>query len=112
MDTKFDKLIKEVFHMTKRYDETFKNEAIRLALSGGKSIAETARDLGIKETLLYNWISKAKQSKAKIPSDEFQNASELVDELNRLRKENARLKEEREILKKAAAFFAKEEQKR
>lgn len=98
--------------MSKRYDEAFKKEAVKLALSGGKSIAQTARDLGIKESLLYSWISQVKQSKAKVPSEEFQNASELVDELNRLRKENARLKEEREILKKAAAFFAKEEQKR
>ena len=98
--------------MKKQYDETFKKEAIRLALSGGKSIAQTAKDLGIKRSLIYTWISKVKQSKATVPSDEFQSTSELVDELNRLRKENARLKEEREILKKAAVFFAKEEQKR
>lgn len=96
----------------KRYDETFKNEAIRLALSSGKSIAQTARDLGIKESLLYSWIHHARKSETKIPSDEFNNASDLIDELNRLRKENSRLKEEREILKKAAAFFAKEEQRR
>jgi transposase len=95
-----------------KYDETFKKEAIRLALSGGKPIAQTARDLGIKEFLLYSWISQAKKSKAVISSDEFKSASDLIDELNRLRKENSRLKEEREILKKAAVFFAKEEQKR
>jgi transposase len=96
----------------KRYDETFKKEAVRLALSSGKSIAQTARDLGIKESLLYSWIAKVRKSEAKIPSDEFDNPADLIDELNRLRKENSRLKEEREILKKAAAFFAKEEQKR
>lgn len=96
----------------KRYEDTFKQEAIRLALSGGKSIAQTAKDLGIKESLLYSWISQARKSKTPIQSDEFKNASELIDELNRLRKENSRLKEEREILKKAAAFFAKEEQRR
>jgi len=95
-----------------RHDKSFKQEAIRLALSGDKSIAQTARDLGIKETLLYSWISEAKKSKAPAPSKEFQNTSELIDELNRLHKENSRLKEEREILKKAAVFFAKEEQKR
>lgn len=95
-----------------KHDEKFKQEAIRLALGGGKSIAQTARDLGIKESLLYSWISQAKKSKTPISSDEFKNASDLIDELNRLRKENSRLKEEREILKKAAAFFAKEEQKR
>lgn len=95
-----------------KYDKSFKQEAIRLTLSGGKSIAQTARDLGIKESLLYSWISQAKQSQTPISSNEFKNTSELIDELNRLRKENARLKEEREILKKAAAFFAKEEQRR
>lgn len=96
----------------KRYEATFKQEAIRLALSGDKSIAQTARDLGIKESLLYSWVNQARKSKIPIKSNEFKNPSELIDELNRLRKENARLKEEREILKKAAAFFAKEEQRR
>jgi transposase len=96
----------------KRYDETFKQVAIRLAVSGTKTIAQTARDLGIKESLLYSWISKVKKSKTPVASDEFKNASDLIDELNRLRKENSRLKEEREILKKAAAFFAKEGEKR
>ena len=98
--------------MKKRYDEAFKKEAIRVALSSGKAISQTARDLGIKESLLYSWLNKTKQSNLKIPTEEFKNTSELVDELHRLRKENARLKEEREILKKAAAFFAKEEQRR
>ena len=87
------------------YDISFRQEAIRLALSSSKPIRETARDLGIKESTLYNWISKEKQ-KATSPSDIGE--SNLVDELNKLRKENARLKEEREILKKAAKFFAKE----
>jgi len=98
--------------MTQRYDKAFKAEAIRLALTGEKSIAETARSLGIKEGMLYYWIGKLKDSKSPIPSEEFNNSSELVEELNRLRKEVARLKEEREILKKAAIFFAKEEPRR
>ena len=87
------------------YDISFRQEAIRLALSSSKPICETARDLGIKESTLYNWISKEKQ-KATNPGDISE--LNLVDELNKLRKENARLKEEREILKKAAKFFAKE----
>jgi transposase len=98
--------------MTAKYDIKFRNEAIKLALTKGQSIAQTARDLGIKEGTLYNWVGQCKQSDEKIPSEEFKNNAELVDELNRLRKENTRLKEEREILKKAAVFFAKEEQKR
>ncbi len=98
--------------MKQQYDQAFKQEAVRLALTGDKSIAETARSLGLKEATLYNWVYKIKSSPAKVPSEEFNNSAELVNELNRLRKENARLKEEREILKKAAVFFAKEEQKR
>ena len=87
------------------YDISFKQEAIRLALSSSKPICETARDLGIKESTLYNWISKEKRK----PSSSGDSSDlNLVDELNKLRKENARLKEEREILKKAAKFFAKE----
>ena len=99
--------------MTKRFDQSFRKEAIRLELTGDKSIAQTAKDLGIKEATLYNWISQAKQGKSTIiKCDENMTAAQIVDELNRLRKENARLREEREILKKAAVFFAKEEQKR
>lgn len=87
------------------YDISFKQEAIRLALSSSKPICETARDLGIKESTLYNWISKEKD---KVTNSSDISELNLVDELNKLRKENARLKEEREILKKAAKFFAKE----
>jgi len=99
--------------MTKRYDHSFRNEAIRLALTGDKSISKTAKELGIKEPTLYNWIHQAKQNKATIiKGDEQLTTGQIIDELTLLRKENARLKEEREILKKAAVFFAKEEQKR
>jgi transposase len=99
--------------MYQRYDKTFRAEAIRLALSSGKSIAQTARELGIKGPTLYQWLDQAKkQTDSKVDSDSTLNNSQLIEELNRLRKENVRLKEEREILKKAAAFFAKEEQKR
>lgn len=98
--------------MNQKYDKTFRQEAVRLALTGEKSIAGTARDLGIKEGTLYHWVNQVKNSAIKIPTEEFNTNAEFVDELNRLRKENARLKEEREILKKAAIFFAKEEQKR
>jgi transposase len=90
-----------------KYDKSFKEEAVRLALTSSKSIAETARDLGVKEGSLYNWVSVAK-SKAPEVMCENDDAINLVEELNRLRKENARLREEREILKKAATFFAKE----
>lgn len=88
-------------------DKEFRSEAVRLALTSPQPIAKTARDLGIKESTLYSWVSSAKD-KAPVISNEQGNPTNLVEELNRLRKENARLKEEREILKKATAFFAKE----
>lgn len=90
-----------------KYDQSFKDEAVRLALTSTQPIAKTARDLGIKLPSLYSWVNAAKD-KAPAISDEHGNKANLVDELNRLRKENTRLKEEREILKKAAVFFAKE----
>jgi len=90
-----------------KHNKAFKEEAIRLALTSTQPIAKTARDLGIKETTLYAWVAEAKKESAPI-KDENGNETNLVDELNRLRKEVARLKEEREILKKATAFFAKE----
>jgi len=95
------------------YDQNFKQEAIRLALSGTKSIAQTARDLGIKEASLYSWISQAKNSGEVFDTEETKlSSAELIEELKRVKKENVRLKEERDILKKATVFFAQEEQKR
>ena len=90
-----------------KYDKSFKEEAIRLALTSTQPIAKTAYDLGIKESTLYAWVSSAKD-KAPTIADENGNPANLIEELNRLRKENTRLKEEREILKKATAFFVKE----
>jgi transposase len=91
----------------KKYDKEFRDEAVRLALTSTQTTLEIAENLGISESTLYNWISK---SRRKAGGNLHLNKPEvnLVDELNRLRKENARLKEEREILKKAATFFANE----
>ena len=88
------------------YTSEFKQSAVKLAVEGEKSIAQTARDLGINENTLHTWISKyhAKPT-AKITAVDQQH---LYDELAELRKENKRLKEERAILKKAAAYFASE----
>lgn len=85
----------------------FRKEAVRLALTSPQPIAKTARDLGIKESTLYSWVSSEKD-KAPIVTDEKGQSKNLIEELNHLRKENARLKEERDILKKATAFFARE----
>lgn len=90
-----------------KYTNEYKQEAVRLALTSSQSIAKTARDLGVKASSLYAWISATKDLVSSSDNNN-NNQANLVEELNHLRKENARLKEEREILKKAAAFFAKE----
>ena len=84
------------------YNAEFKADAVRLATVPGTNIAQTARDLGIGDTLLRNWIRATRgRASGGLSVDER-------TELAQLRRENRRLKEEREILKKATAFFAKE----
>ena len=86
----------------KIYTEEFKQEAVKLALESEQSMAQTARDLGVTKTSLYEWVAKYASTTQK--EDKKQNTSN--EELVRLRRENKRLKQEREILKKAAAYFA------
>jgi transposase len=89
----------------RQYTNEFKTEAVRLARSGGKPVAQIARDLGLKENLLYRWMKEfgsPNDGSGKITPNEH-------EELMRLRRENRVLKEERDILKKAAAYFAKEQ---
>jgi len=91
------------------YTEEFKREAIELVRLTGKSKAQVAKDLGISDVSLRNWIKQAERDEGKradgLSSDER-------EELRRLRRENQTLRMEREILKKAAAFFAKETDER
>ena len=90
---------------TKSYPAEFKERAVKLAVESGQPIAQTARDLGVNENTLHTWIGKYHRAErqGKAVNDEH-----LYEELKRLRKENTRLKEEREILKKAAASFAQQ----
>ena len=83
----------------------FKAGAVRLVLDEGKSIAEVARDLDLTATAVGHWVS---QARADLSKGETGLTTEERAELARLRKENRELRMEREILKKAAAFFAKE----
>ena len=85
----------------------FKVQAVQLVTEQGKSIAEVARDLDLSESLLRGW----KQALAAEGVSAFPghgNPPALEEELRRLRAENKRLLMEREILKKATAFFARE----
>jgi transposase len=83
----------------------FKENAVKRA-NESNNIAETARELGMKENTLYNWVYK--YSRPAEPNKAARTDEHLYDELKRLKKENARLTEERDLLKKAAAYFARE----
>jgi transposase len=89
----------------KKYTQEYKAEAVELVISSGRSAAEIARDLGVNEGTLTNWVNMAKKrgDVKEEPLDIDERA-----ELKELREENRRLKMERDFLKKAAAWFAKE----
>ena len=84
----------------------FKADAVRLAKAGDRTIAQVAKDLDLTETALREWVRRAEIDAGKGPPGALTSAER--EELVRLRRENKRLEMEREILKKAAAFFAKE----
>src|SRR4051794_20566618 len=89
------------------YSSEFKVEAVKLVTEKGYSVAEAARSLGIGETLLRSW----KLALEKSPNQAFPgkgNLPAIEAELHQLRAENKRLQMERDILKKATAFFARE----
>src|SRR5690554_2158443 len=90
-----------------RFTEEFKADAVRLALSESVPTARVACDLGVHPNTLYNWVAKhCAEHAGERPTDAV--SDDEREELRRLRREVRILKEEREILKKAAAFFAKE----
>jgi transposase len=90
---------------TEKYPAEFKERAVKLAVESDQSIAQTARDLGVNENTLHTWIGKYHRAERQ---EQQVNNEHLYEELKRLRKENVRLKEERDILKKAAAYFAQQ----
>lgn len=91
----------------KSYSKQFKIDAVKLVIDQGYKSSEAARNLGIHPNVLRHWINRFKtDSNQAFPGKGHMTPEK--EELNRLRKENMRLRMEREILKKAAAFFANE----
>lgn len=91
----------------KRYSREFKLEAVRLVRDRAVSVAQAARDLDLHENQLRKWVKEF----ASDPSHAFPGQGQMKPEqleIERLRREVAKLKAERDILKKAAAFFARE----
>ena len=89
-----------------RYPDAFREEAVALVQAGERTIPQIARDLGINEQSLRNWVKRAEIDAGRGAPDEL--TSDERAELVRLRRENRVLQQEKEILKKAAAYFAKE----
>jgi len=89
---------------TPRYSDEFKREAVKLLRAGDRSVPQLAKELGVSEGSLRNWSIQLDVDEGKAEGL----SSPECEELKRLRRENRILAEEREILKKAAAFFAKE----
>jgi len=95
----------------KRFSKEFKLEAVRRSYDSGKPVTEVARELDISVHHLYRWRDQVHREGDKVFPGHHGHQSPDADknELNRLRKENALLREERDVLKKSLIFFAKEE---
>ena len=90
----------------RKFTPEFKAGAADLVLRAGKTKSEVARDLGVDQTLIGEWVKRARIDAGQGPPGALTTSER--EELARLRKENRELRMERELLKKAAAFFAKE----
>ena len=90
----------------RRFTQEFRDEAVRLAETSGRTRREIAEDLGIGLSTLRHWIDRRHERQMDHPPEDRQ--EDMAAELKRLRHENEILRQEREILKRATAFFAKE----
>ena len=90
-----------------KYPEEFRREAVELVRESGRARAEIARGLGVSDNTLRNWVNADREQQRRAVDPDALSEGELA-ELKRLRKENLELKTDREILRKAAAFFARE----
>ncbi|MDQ1633745.1 MAG: transposase [Frankiaceae bacterium] len=90
-----------------KYPEEFREQAVAMVRDNpDRALAEVARDLGVNDSTLSNWVNRARIDAGEGRPEELSTSER--EELVKLRRENARLKMEREILKKAAAFFVQE----
>jgi transposase len=99
----------------RKYTAEYQSEAVRLVLQEKLSVLQAARRLEISNKTLANWVRRARggqplRGSLENPGRKAATVSEMEMELSKLRAENARLKMEKEILKKATAFFVKESQ--
>ena len=90
----------------RRFTKEFEEEAVRLVQTSGRTQREIAGDLGIGLSTLVRWLGRSRDRRAAAPAMAATN--DVTAELKRLRRENEILRQERDILKKATAFFARE----
>jgi transposase len=89
----------------RKFDPDFRAGAVRIVKESGKPIAQVARDLGVNEGTLANWVARDRQATGPAPGAL---AEDERDELTRLRRENAELAMERDVLKRSVALWVKE----
>ena len=89
----------------RKFSPEYRDEAVRMVIETGRSVAEVARDLGINESTLGNWVTQYRRDH---PVSEELGVADRA-RLKELESENRELRMERDFLKKAAAFFAKEQ---
>ncbi|WP_020629722.1 transposase [Amycolatopsis alba] len=87
-----------------KYPEQFRRDAIELVNTSDRPLRQIARELGVNHETLRSWVNAAKQAAEAGPAED----PAVTDEVQRLRKQVAELQKEKEILRKAAAYFAKE----
>ena len=104
-----DVALKEVMAMVRRnFDREFREGAVRIVRETGRQVAQVARELGLHEGTLGRWVNLERRARdGEGPLSESER-----DELNRLRKENAELAMERDVLKRSAALWVKEAMRR
>ena len=90
----------------RQFTDAFKSAAVQLTRESGRPVAQMARELGISDNVLYRW--RTEQQQVDSQGRTCQAVRGEQDELTRLRRENETLRKERDFLKRAAAFFAKE----
>ena len=86
--------------------DAFKSEAVRLTRESNRPVAQVARELGISENVLYRWMTEQRHVESR--GSTRQSVRPEQDELTRLKRENETLRKERDCLRRAAAFFARE----
>lgn len=90
-----------------KYPDQFRRDALKLVETSDRPVAEVARSLGIAEGTLWNWVKASREATERDADPNSLSESER-DELRRLRKENIELRTDTEILRRAAAYFARE----